>query len=203
MKRASSVLPSPLQNSGQRWWLCCVCALCSPSLLLPLAIGCGQLTRAEDPRATWCSVCGMIPCSATCLYILYYCWSRTDMLYSAIVTRCSLIAQVFIRCVFWHFEKGHSTSMECLVLLSATFRSGMSSVLGIFYIDIINILCSLLLIYHKIVKCQCMWFEDFRKDPCCYKTFIMIRHHHRLTEAKNVHTYFFTRHLLSFWVFVG
>jgi hypothetical protein len=38
-------------------------------------------------------------------YILYYCWSRTDMLYSAIFTRCSLIAQIFICCVFWHFKK--------------------------------------------------------------------------------------------------
>ena len=40
VKRASSVLPSPLQSSGQRWCLCCVRALCSPSLLLPLAVVC-------------------------------------------------------------------------------------------------------------------------------------------------------------------
>ena len=59
VKRAGSVLPSHLQSSGQRW--CCVRALCSPSLFLPLAIVSenagdrsaypvtGRLTRAGDP----------------------------------------------------------------------------------------------------------------------------------------------------------
>ena len=42
VKRASSVLSSPLQSSGQRWCLCSVCTLYSPSLLLPLAIVCGR-----------------------------------------------------------------------------------------------------------------------------------------------------------------
>ena len=42
VNRANSVLPSPLQSSGQRQCLCCVCALFHLSLLQPLAIVCGR-----------------------------------------------------------------------------------------------------------------------------------------------------------------
>jgi len=45
VKRASSVLPSLLQSSGQRWCLCCARTLCSHSLLLSLTIVCGRQHR--------------------------------------------------------------------------------------------------------------------------------------------------------------
>ena len=64
--KESSDLPSPIQGFDQHWCLCCVCMLCSSSLLLPLAIVCvvrqrlsgrpysarlvsGRLTWADDP----------------------------------------------------------------------------------------------------------------------------------------------------------
>ena len=57
VKRASSVLPSPLQSSAQRWCLCCVCALfsllfstSSHSVWSAKPVS-DRLTRAEDPGA--------------------------------------------------------------------------------------------------------------------------------------------------------
>jgi len=57
--RVSLVLPFSLHSSGQNWCLCCVCALCSFSLVLSLVIVCdrqrlesSRLTRSEHPGPT-------------------------------------------------------------------------------------------------------------------------------------------------------
>ena len=59
VKRASSVLPSPLQSSGQRWCLCCVCARALFSLpsstsshrVWSATPESGRLTHSEDQGA--------------------------------------------------------------------------------------------------------------------------------------------------------